>query len=96
MDRTKLVAVIMEELHNICVENGIDNNNLTTKTMLFGDGSIIDSLALVGLVVKVEDFVMEETGKEIQVIDENAIISDTMTPFKNAETLADLALAKIQ
>ncbi len=96
MDREKLVSVIMQELQNICIENGIDNNNLTPKTMLFGEGSIIDSLALVGLVVKVEDFVLEETGKEIQVIDENAIISDSMTPFKNAESLAELALAKIQ
>jgi hypothetical protein len=37
---------------------------------------------------------MDKTGNEIQVIDEEAIITEGRTPFKNASSLADLALSK--
>ncbi len=95
MNRNDLISIIMEELNVICHENEINSKFLNEETMLFGSGSIIDSLSLVGLIIKVEEYVLDQTGKEIQVIDENAIITDGETPFKNANTLADLILSKI-
>jgi hypothetical protein len=51
-------------------------------------------MALVSLIVKVEEFVLETTGKEIDVIDEETIIIDSKTPLENAATLAELVLKK--
>ena len=48
----------------------------------------------VDLIIKVEEHVLETTGKEIQVVDESAIITEGQTPFRNAETLAELTLTK--
>ena len=95
MNKAELIDVILTELKVICEENGIDGGAVDSKTVLFGGGSIIDSLALVGLIIKVEEFVMDQTGKEIQVIDEDAIVTDGRTPFENAESLAELVLAKV-
>ena len=95
MNKEKLIDVILTELKVICEENGIDSGDIDGDTMLFGGSALIDSLALVGLIIKVEEYVFEKTGKEIQVIDEEAIITDSTTPFKNAVTLAELVLEKL-
>lgn len=94
MNKQELIEVIMAELRVICEENNLNVDTLNQETMLFGGGSIIDSLSLVGLIIKVEEHILEKTGKEIQLIDENAIIADGITPFRNALTLAELALVK--
>lgn len=95
MNQAELIDVILAELKVICEENGIDGSRVDRQTALFGAGSIIDSLALVGLIIKVEEYVLEKTGKEIEVIDEAAIITEGKTPFENAATLAELALLKV-
>ena len=94
MNEAELVDVILAELKVICEENDIDASKVDRETVLFGSGSIIDSLALVGLIIKVEEFIYERTGKEVQVIDEEAIITEDKTPFRNATTLAALGIAK--
>lgn len=94
MNKEQLIDVILTELRVICEENGLDSGDINGDTMLFGGHALIDSLALVGLIIKVEEYVFEKTGKEIQVIDEEAIIDDSTTPFQNAVTLAELVLAK--
>lgn len=94
MNQAELIDVIVAELKVVCEENGIDASAVDRHTVLFGGNSIIDSLALVGLIIKVEEYIFDQTGKEIQVIDEAAIITEGKTPFENAVTLADLALTK--
>lgn len=94
MNKEQLIDVILTELKVICEESGIDAGHIDGDTMLFGGNALIDSLALVGLIIKVEEYVFEKTGKEIQVIDEEAIIGDGTTPFQNAVTLAELVLVK--
>ena len=94
MNKEQLIDVILLELKVLCEENGIEAGDIDRDTMLFGGTALIDSLALVGLIIKVEEYVFEKTGKEIQVIDEDAIITDSTTPFQNAVTLAELVLSK--
>ena len=94
MNKAELINIIVAELTVICEENDINCTDLNSETVLFGANSIIDSLALVGLVIKVEDYITKKTGKEIQVIDEEAIITDGNTPFRNAVTLAEHAILK--
>lgn len=95
MNKKQLVDIIMTELKSIYQENGFDDSEISDETILFGGGSEIDSLALVGLIIKVEEYIMEQLGKEIQIIDESSIITEGKTPFKNADTLAEVALLKI-
>jgi len=94
MNKSDLVDLIIAELKQICEESNIDTSDIDNQTVLFGGGSIIDSMALVSLIVKVEEFVLETTGKEIDVIDEETIIIDSKTPLENAVTLAELVLKK--
>ena len=94
MNKSDLVDLIIAELKQICEESNIDTSDIDNQTVLFGEGSIIDSMALVSLIVKVEEFVLETTGKEIDVIDEETIIIDSKTPLENAVTLAELVLKK--
>jgi acyl carrier protein len=54
MNKQELVDVILSELKVICQENGIDAANINAETVLFGSASVIDSLALVGLIIKLE------------------------------------------
>jgi len=95
MNKTELLDVIVAELKELCNESNIDSSDVDSQTVLFGGGSIIDSLALVSLIVKVEEYVLEKTGKEIQVIDEETIITGGKSPLENAITLAELALVKL-
>lgn len=96
MDEATLIAVILDELKLACGELGIDTSAIDADTVLFGEGSLIDSMALVGLVIKLEEHVLASTGQEIQVIDDEAIIADGQTPFRNARSLAAHALRKAQ
>lgn len=95
MNKHELMTVILEELRAVCAENGLDDVVIDEQTLLFGEGSVIDSMALVGLIIKLEETLLEATGQEIQVIDDDAIIDDEQTPFKTAERLVEHALGKI-
>ncbi|WP_162520918.1 hypothetical protein [Pseudaquabacterium pictum] len=94
MNETDLITLILDELRQVCAELGVDTAGLDADSVLFGDGSLIDSMALVGLIIKVEEHVLETTGQEIQVIDDAAIIADGQTPFRSPRTLAAHVLAK--
>ncbi len=95
MNKEKLNNVIMDQLQVIFEENGIDDSRVNGETVLFGSEGIIVSLALVSLIVKVEDYVIGATGKEIQVIDGNAVISEALFPFMNA-IFCRLSIGKIK
>lgn len=95
MTESDLVQLILDELRQVCADLGEDTTGLGADSVLFGDGSLIDSMALVGLIIKVEEHVLDSTGREIQVIDDDAIIADGQTPFRTPRTLAVHVLAKL-
>ena len=95
MNKAMVLEKILAELNTILTENNLSKTGLNENMLLFGPGSAIDSLDLVGLIVTVEEFILEKTEKEIQVIDEDAIIAEEQTPFKTVSTLADLILNKL-
>jgi len=94
MNKEEIIDYILGELSSIYKENELDDSVIDKSTIIFGSGSSIDSLDLVGLIVSVEEHVLEKLDKEIQVIDEDSIIVGK-TPFENAESLASLVLSKI-
>ena len=57
-------------------------------TPLLGDGSVIDSLTLVTLLISAEERLEEETGRAVTLVDERAM-SKRASPFRTLGTLAD-------
>ena len=95
INRNELINFIISQLNEICIENELSIEGLDENTTLFGVNSIVDSLALVGLIVKLEEYIFEKTGIEIQIIEDTDIISDSESPFQNAKSLSDLVLTKL-
>jgi len=95
MNSNELINFIISQLDEICIENELSIEGLDESTTLFGVDSILDSLALVGLIVKLEEYIFEKTGKEIQIIEDTDIVGDSDSPFQNAKSLSDLILTKL-
>ena len=96
MNEEYLTDLIVTELKVIATENDLEISNIDSDTILFGVNSVVDSLDLVSLIVKVEEHIFDKTEKEIQIIDEDSVISDGKTPFKNAITLANVIVNKLR
>lgn len=65
------------------------------ETVLFGEGSTIDSLGLVGLIVGVEQRAAEQLEAVITIVNEKAM-SLRNSPFRTVGTLADYVSELIQ
>ena len=66
----------------------------TPETMLFGDGSSLSSLALVNLIVAVEEGVEQEFGVAITIADERAM-SSRQSPFRTVRSLAEYTMTLV-
>jgi acyl carrier protein len=60
---------------------------LAAETELFGPNGYLDSMALVGLLLDVEDALLEH-GVHVALSDERAM-SESRSPFRSVETLTD-------
>lgn len=76
-------------------EKGMGHVVITPSTQIFGSGSVIDSLDLVGVIVEIEEGIFSKSGKRIEVVDESSVISDD-SPFKTVHSLTNLILKKIR
>lgn len=89
------VNKIVESALTACItEKGLDASAITATTQIFGSGSIIDSMDLVGVIVRIEEEVHEKTGKRIEVVDESSVISED-SPFKTVGSLSKYVMKKI-
>jgi acyl carrier protein len=95
MNKNELINVILSEIKNICEETNINVPDINIETEIFGEGSILDSLGLVTLVVKLEDYLIENSAKEIQIVDDEAILTGTENSLRTPNVLADLILSKL-
>ncbi len=95
MTESEVQALIVESLRQLLEEKGETPPDLGPQTQIFGGGSIVDSLDLVGVIVKVEEALFERTGKRIEVVDESSVISDD-SPFRTIESLARLISKKLR
>ena len=62
--------------------------NPTKETKLFGEGGVLDSLALVSVVTDLEEEIHDEFDKDITLADEKAM-SQKSSPFNTVESLSD-------
>ena len=58
------------------------------SAILFGTGSMLDSMSLVNLITAIEELIEDEKGVYLTLADENAM-SMTKSPFKTVDTLSD-------
>ena len=86
----------LERIENIIIESLKEYNqekestklhNPTSKTRLYGEESIFDSMGLVYLITDIEEKISDEFSKNIVLADEKAMSQKT-SPFKDEESLA--------
>ena len=87
IDKKSIVENIISE-----VSNSIYTDNeeivINENSVIYGDNSPLDSLALVSLIVAVEQNIEDEFGISITLADERAM-SQENSPFRSVRSLAD-------
>ena len=94
MELNSVKKIVIDSLMSVLDENGIKNISIDDNTEIFGSKSIIDSLQLISLIVKIEEDVYDQVGKEIIVVDEAAVIIGN-SPFQTVKSLTEFVDKKI-
>ena len=79
---------IIEFLENFLSEELEEKVELSMDSKLFGGDGPLDSMALVNLVVDLEEFIEDDFGKTITLADEKAMSRRT-SPFSRVKNLVD-------
>ena len=95
MDLRNIKKIVVDSLVSVLDENDIKNISVDDNTEIFGSKSIIDSLQLINLIVKIEEDVYDQSGKEIIVVDDEAIITGN-SPFQTVKSLSSFVFGKVQ
>lgn len=96
MTQAELIQLIIDTTQSIAAEQNleIDDGTLSSETRLFGQEGVLDSLALVSLVIAVEQRIEEESGTRVELADEKAL-SQKSSPYRSIGTLADYAFRQL-
>mgnify|MGYP001412868385 CR=1 FL=1 len=94
MDLNQIKDIIKSSIKSVFEQDDIQNIVITDETEIFGSKSIIDSLQLVNLIIKIEAEVFEQIGEEIIVVDDDAIIAEN-SPFETIQSLSEFVYKKI-
>jgi acyl carrier protein len=93
--KDKITALIVDVAKDIADENDLDSTQeISAATRLFGEGGLFDSMALVSLVVAVEQSIEEKLGASVTLADEKAL-SQKSSPYRTVDSLADYAASQI-
>jgi len=95
MERSKIETIIVECINSLnlsLVESEKCSNK--TENTLFGEGSALDSMGLLNLLMDLEEK-LERTGVIITILDDHAL-SQKNSPFRTISTLADYICRKIE
>ncbi|HSD74326.1 MAG TPA: hypothetical protein VLB75_06120 [Steroidobacteraceae bacterium] len=89
--REDLTQMIVSATRELAAEQGIDiDTTLDANTRLFGEGGLLDSMALVSLVIAVEQALEEKYDVAVALADEKAL-SQRSSPYRTIGTLAAYA-----
>jgi acyl carrier protein len=87
--RTKILDMVLKAVQSLNEERPKNEQlNLSEATLLFGEGSQLDSLSLVSLIVDIETAVMDEWDESISLTDDRAMDRDS-SPFTDVRALTD-------
>ena len=95
VSQAELEQLIVAATRELAAEQGIEvASNLDAGTRLFGDGGLLDSMALVSLVIAVEQAVEEKYDSPVALADEKAL-SQRSSPYRTIGTLAAYAAQEL-
>ena len=87
--RTQVVEWLVEGVRTRLAELGEpEPAEVTEATRLVGERAVLSSLALVSLIVEIEQTIEDEWGAALTLADERAL-SQQHSPFRSIGTLAD-------
>ena len=84
----ELESQIIKFLEDFLKEELEESIELSLDSKLFGGGGPLDSMALVNLVVDLEELIEDDYGKTITLADEKAMSRRT-SPFSRVQNLID-------
>lgn len=84
--RDRVTQIVVEALGNALSEFDLQQE-ATSESAIYGDDSILDSTALVSMIVDIEDQLEEEFGFVVSLTDEQAI-SQSNSPFSTVPAMA--------
>lgn len=89
IEKERIMQVIFGAMEDVNSQLPPEQQLETSKeTVLFGRSGKLDSLALVTLIVAIEEKLEEELEVKVTLADERAV-SQRKSPFKTVETLTD-------
>lgn len=89
IEKERIMQVIFDAMEDVNSQLPPEQQLETSKeTVLFGRSGKLDSLALVTLIVAIEEKLEEELEVKVTLADERAV-SQRKSPFKTVETLTD-------
>lgn len=91
-----LLNLVRRCLVELCEEQALDvPGEVGPDTALFGPDGLLDSIALVSLVVAVEEAVEDGHGVSVTLADQRAL-SRSRSPFRTVGSLAEYAQEQIE
>jgi len=96
MNLAELTQLIIDTTRSVLEEQAVETDEvLSADTRLFGDQGLLDSLALVSLVIAVEQGIEEQFGVSIELADDKAL-SQKNSPYRSIGTLAAYATEQFE
>lgn len=91
----EVTQLIINATRELSAEQGIEiGKELNAETRLFGEGGLLDSMALVSLVIAVEQALEEKYQTSVGLADEKAL-SQRSSPYRTIGTLAAYAAQEL-
>ena len=90
----ELESKIIKFLKEFLKEELEESIELSLDSKLFGGGGPLDSMALVNLVVDLEELIEDDYGKTITLADEKAMSRRT-SPFSRVQNLIDYIIEQL-
>lgn len=92
----ELMELVVAAAREVAAEQDIEMTDaLGAETRLFGEGGLLDSMALVSLVVAVEQAIEEKYSVPIALADEKAL-SQRSSPYRTIGALASYAARELE
>lgn len=96
MNAEKIRAILHEAVDELNLQLPKEKKlQKAEETKLTGEGTVLDSLTLMSLLVSVEEKVASASGLELSLADEAANATDT-TPLKTLGTLGQFILSRAE
>ena len=89
----QVYEIVFKAIKELYVFNELETE-LTDDSIIFGEGSELDSLDLVNGLLAIESEIKAQLNVSLEVIDEGSIISED-SPFRNLDSLTKFLMAKL-